>query len=61
MSDFCKQCSIKLFREDMKDLANLGPLEKDYYHVVLCEGCGPTLVDETGSCIGGCSDESHAK
>lgn len=51
MADFCKQCSEELFSEDFEDFKGLGELEKDYGHSVLCEGCGPTLVDNNGYCI----------
>lgn len=54
MADFCKQCSIELFNEDFKDLAGLGdgkPLEPNQGWEVICEGCGPTLVNDKGTCI----------
>ena len=51
MADFCKQCSIDMFGEDTKDHANLCPSETGpYYVAVICEGCGYTYVDETGTC-----------
>lgn len=48
MADFCRQCSIKIFGEDHKDLADListGPT------LALCEGCGYIQVDINGQCI----------
>lgn len=56
MADFCKQCSISVFGEDFGDLHNLGgrdakPLEDGYGYPALCEGCGPTLTKEDGTCI----------
>lgn len=54
MADFCKACSIEMFGEDYGDLANLGgeePLEEGYGYAVICEGCGPTLVNKAGECI----------
>jgi hypothetical protein len=54
MSDFCRQCSLSLFHEDSGDLAHLGddsPLESGTGYLVLCEGCGYTLVDNDGNCI----------
>ena len=54
MADFCKQCSLEIFTEDFGDFANLHPdktLEENYGWLVLCEGCGPTLVNTEGSCI----------
>ena len=53
MADFCKQCSIEIFGEDSKDLANLRKetLLEGYGLLVLCEGCGFTMVDNDGKCI----------
>lgn len=54
MADFCKQCSIENFGEDFGDLAGLGngsPLKPGEGWAVLCEGCGPTCVDDEGECI----------
>lgn len=55
MADFCTQCSIELFGEDIGDLAHLGgdrkPLEEGYGYGVICEGCGPTVVNDTGACV----------
>ena len=55
MADFCKQCSIEMFGEDFGDLAGLTNKEehtdKDLFMQVLCEGCGPTMVDHTGRCV----------
>ena len=51
MADFCKQCSITNFGKDYGDLAkDLG----DACIHVICEGCGYTAVDSTGTCIGDC-------
>ena len=52
MADFCKECSIEIFGEDFKELANISTPEdtaNELYVHVLCEGCGPILVDHTGS------------
>lgn len=54
MADFCKQCSIVIFGEDMKDLSGQvtkEEAEKGYCSLVLCEGCGPTRVDIDGNCL----------
>lgn len=54
MADFCKQCSIDHFGHDCEDLSGLSTeedTEEGRYAVVLCEGCGPTQVDHTGTCI----------
>jgi hypothetical protein len=51
MADFCKQCSLEVFGEDSRDLANITKVEdwnagKAVY--VICEGCGPIQVDPNG-------------
>lgn len=57
MADFCKQCSVDVWGEDTKDLANLAAaygvaeLKDGEGFSVICEGCGPTLVDNAGACI----------
>ncbi len=53
MAGFCKQCSLEYFDEDFRDLAGLGngkKLKEGYGWSVLCEGCGPTTVDDDGVC-----------
>jgi hypothetical protein len=56
MADFCKQCSEEIFGEDHGDLKPLNPepLEAGEGYAVLCEGCGPTLVDNEGKCLWNC-------
>ena len=54
MADFCKQCSIDMFGEDLGELADLGPageLKEGEGWSALCEGCGFTVVAQDGSCI----------
>jgi hypothetical protein len=54
MADFCKQCSIEMFNEDHRELAGLGDgttLEPDHGWQALCEGCGPTMVNDEGECV----------
>ena len=48
MSDFCKECSEKLFGEDFRDLASNLRRRGAY---VLCEGCGWIVVDHNGKRI----------
>lgn len=64
MSSFCKQCSIKVFKEDFGDMKGITKQE-DWDNgmsvVVLCEECGPCCVDPEGNCIGGCDDPSHKR
>lgn len=63
MADFCKQCSIDHFGEDFGDLANLGGedtkvvgahYDDDTVWAVICEGCGPTYVNNEGECVHDC-------
>lgn len=55
MADYCKQCSMELFGEDCKELAGIGQglalPGPDYGYEALCEGCGPTVVNDEGVCI----------
>lgn len=51
MADFCQDCAKALFGQDTKDLANLLPPEEysdDCGALVLCECCGPVIVDING-------------
>lgn len=53
MADFCRQCSIDLFKEDFRDLAGLTE-KKDWElgraAAVICESCGFIQVDPEGNC-----------
>lgn len=67
MSDFCKQCSIEKLGEDFRDLAfgdyennkdsqyvkfhDSVVAAGEYGYYVLCEGCGPIVVNDEGECI----------
>jgi hypothetical protein len=53
MADFCKQCSEYHFGKDSRALARPGdpPPEPEWGYEALCEGCGPTFVDEAGVCV----------
>lgn len=62
MADFCKQCSISMFGEDLRDLASIGTgaLGEGEGWAVICEGCGPTLVNDEGECIvDDCMEKGH--
>lgn len=48
MSDYCQQCSIEIFGEDNRDLANLAVYGVS---IVLCEGCGIIKVNADGKCV----------
>jgi hypothetical protein len=52
---YCKQCteSFKFQKEnDFKKTCDIGSVRRVY-----CDGCGPTLVDHLGLCVGKCDDE----
>jgi len=54
MSDYCLQCSTRIFGEDFKELAGITTLEEwaqERACIVLCEGCGPIQVDPEGRCV----------
>jgi hypothetical protein len=54
MADFCQACGVDVWGRDMKDLAGLvtpADVLAGKVAAVLCEGCGPTLVDEHGRCL----------
>lgn len=53
MADFCKQCSVEMFGEDTRDLAGSPPDAYKRLHTI-CEGCGFTVVDYDGVCLGKC-------
>jgi hypothetical protein len=65
MAHFCNQCAIDMGGES-GDFAYLGrssrePLQEGEGWIVVCEGCGFTLVDNDGNCLGGdkCSEVHH--
>ena len=54
MADFCAQCSIDIFGEDMGDMAGMISEKKVKAGLVLnvlCEDCGPCQVDHEGRCV----------
>ena len=57
MADFCKQCSIVAFGEDLGDLKDIAKDEE--LILALCEGCGPTAVNIDGECKGRCLEVQH--
>jgi hypothetical protein len=63
MADYCKQCSVRYFGKDEKDLAGLiseSEVKQGLGAVVICEGCGFVLVNHLGECLGGeACCESH--
>jgi len=51
MADFCHQCALDTFGEEIGDLAgNSTPADTEagLFPIVLCEGCGPVQVGHTG-------------
>lgn len=61
MADLCKQCSIELLGEDFGDLRNHNSRKLTSEEIAegqgwyaLCEGCGHTLVNDEGECLGNC-------
>lgn len=54
MSDYCQQCSIELFNDDYGDLSALLTTGETRHREVICEGCGITVVDIMGKCVGRC-------
>ena len=64
MADFCQQCSVEMFDMDFGDLSGLGDgkkLEPDKGWLVLCEGCGPIVVDDGGRCVSDDCLKKHGK
>jgi hypothetical protein len=54
MADYCQQCSIELFGGDYLDLSTIFTTGETALRDVICEGCGKTVVDITGKCVGRC-------
>lgn len=57
MADYCKQCAIKYFDQDTRDLAGLSKpedTEAGMFCQVICEGCGFIQVDHEGNCVSDC-------
>lgn len=62
MAEFCRQCSIRVFGEDMRDFVGItraSHTKRGTYALVICEGCGPTSVDHEGVCVSPECDEKH--
>ena len=52
MAEWCKQCSDEMFGEEHKEYETYDePVKPGYHYPLLCEGCGPTGVNEKGECI----------
>lgn len=55
MAEFCKQCADDLgFEPDFIGLRSdeeWDKMEEGYGLLVLCEGCGPTVVNRDGECV----------
>jgi len=68
MADFCKQCSIENFGEDFGDLKGITDRKLTEEEIncgmgwpTICEGCGPTLVNDEGECIESNCLKEHGK
>jgi len=62
MADYCKQCALKMFGDDTRDLAGLSTADhtkRNLFVPVICEGCGFIYVDHEGNCQGGEACEQH--
>ena len=62
MADFCKACSLEMFGEDFRELAEITTPEdtaRGQFAVVICEGCAGSLVDHEGVCQGDCMELEH--
>lgn len=59
MADFCLQCNLDMFFGPYSDFDHFGKsgeltaddVAKGLGMIVLCEGCGPVIVDHLGRCI----------
>lgn len=54
MAGYCRQCGLDLFRHDFREFADLidpEDVREGRCCPVICEGCGPTLVDHKGRCV----------
>lgn len=64
MAAFCRQCSIEMFGEDYGDLSgqiSKTQVEAGLAAAVLCEDCGPTLVDHKGTCVSPVCSKGHGE
>lgn len=55
MADFCRQCAKDLWNDpdaegDMVGISTEEETKKGQFAVVICEGCGYTVVDHEGKC-----------
>lgn len=61
MADFCMQCTVEDHLWDGLDAFNYSEcgdlakvVEPGQLYQCICEGCGPTVVDHEGRCLGKC-------
>ncbi len=62
MADFCFQCNIDSYYVPYSDFSYLSEMYDDdeTYFGVLCEGCGPTVVNRHGWCVAeDCLEHHH--
>lgn len=54
MADFCLQCNLDMHFGPYSDFDHLQEMYGPGTYIgVLCEGCGPTVVDLKGRCVSG--------
>jgi len=65
MADFCLQCALDMWGDQIENdfigISTKEDTEKGLYAVVLCEGCGPCQVDHTGKCVSKDCIHEHGK
>lgn len=64
MASYCKQCSIDNFGQDYDDWTGHSTKEdtaRGLFAGVLCEGCGPCLMDHEGRCVSPDCLEKHGE
>jgi hypothetical protein len=64
MADFCAQCTYEVFNIGHNDLSGITSEEETSegtFALVLCEGCGETLVDHAGRCVAYDCLKKHGK
>lgn len=66
MAEFCTDCAKDLCftPENGIDFDYAGLITEEQFKQglgmpVLCESCGPTMVDHEGNCLGHCDDKKH--
>jgi len=61
MGSYCQQCMKDVYPDLDQPNDFVGLVEHGYLASVLCEGCGLTLVNSKGECVGPCLNKGHNK